>query len=58
MNSKLKKVAIIMGSNSDWPVMKHAADTLDFFGVASRSIAQRGGRVYKTLVNKMFKHST
>ena len=34
MNSKLKKVAIIMGSNSDWPVMKHAADTLDFFGVA------------------------
>jgi 5-(carboxyamino)imidazole ribonucleotide mutase len=34
MKSKLKKVAIIMGSNSDWPVMKHAADTLDFFGVA------------------------
>jgi len=34
MNSKLKKVAIIMGSNSDWPVMKHAADILDFFGVA------------------------
>ena len=34
MNNKLKKVAIIMGSNSDWPVMKHAADTLDFFGVA------------------------
>ena len=33
MNSKLKKVAIIMGSNSDWPVMKHAADTLDFFGI-------------------------
>lgn len=23
-----------MGSNSDWPVMKHAADTLDFFGIA------------------------
>ena len=23
-----------MGSNSDWPVMKHAADTLDFFGLA------------------------
>jgi 5-(carboxyamino)imidazole ribonucleotide mutase len=33
MKSKLKKVAIIMGSNSDWPVMKHAADTLDFFGI-------------------------
>ena len=34
MKSKLKKVAIIMGSNSDWPVMKNAADTLDFFGIA------------------------
>jgi len=34
MKSKLKKVAIIMGSNSDWPVMKHAADTLDFFGIS------------------------
>lgn len=34
MKSKLTKVAIIMGSNSDWPVMKHAADTLDFFGIA------------------------
>ena len=33
MNSKLKKVAIIMGSNSDWPVMKHAADILDFLGL-------------------------
>ncbi|MFN4169508.1 MAG: 5-(carboxyamino)imidazole ribonucleotide mutase, partial [Pannonibacter phragmitetus] len=22
-------VAIIMGSQSDWPTMKHAADTLD-----------------------------
>ena len=33
MKSKLKKIAIIMGSNSDWPVMKHAADTLDFFGI-------------------------
>jgi len=27
-------VAIIMGSQSDWPTMKHAADTLDQLGVA------------------------
>ncbi|WP_346911853.1 5-(carboxyamino)imidazole ribonucleotide mutase [uncultured Roseibium sp.] len=27
-------VAIIMGSQSDWPTMKHAADTLDQLGIA------------------------
>jgi 5-(carboxyamino)imidazole ribonucleotide mutase len=27
-------VAIIMGSQSDWPVMKHAADTLEALGIA------------------------
>ncbi|WP_106751457.1 5-(carboxyamino)imidazole ribonucleotide mutase [Pannonibacter carbonis] len=27
-------VAIIMGSQSDWPTMKHAAETLDRLGVA------------------------
>ena len=27
-------VAIIMGSRSDWPTMKHAADTLDRLGVS------------------------
>lgn len=27
-------VAVIMGSKSDWGVMKHAADTLEEFGVA------------------------
>jgi 5-(carboxyamino)imidazole ribonucleotide mutase len=27
-------VAIIMGSQSDWPTMRHAADTLDALGVA------------------------
>ena len=30
---KQKKIAIIMGSNSDWPVMKHAADILDQFNI-------------------------
>ena len=28
------RVAIIMGSDSDWPVMKDAADVLDSFGVS------------------------
>ena len=30
-------VAIIMGSKSDWPTMKHAAHMLDDFGVAHES---------------------
>jgi 5-(carboxyamino)imidazole ribonucleotide mutase len=30
---KIVPVAIIMGSQSDWPTMKHAADTLDELGV-------------------------
>lgn len=29
-----KKVAIVMGSNSDWPTMKEAADALDKFGIS------------------------
>ena len=29
-----KPVAVIMGSESDWATMKHAADTLDALGVA------------------------
>lgn len=28
------EIAIIMGSTSDWPTMKHAADVLDVLGVA------------------------
>ena len=27
-------VAVVMGSNSDWPVMQHAVETLERFGVA------------------------
>jgi len=30
-------VAIIMGSQSDWPTMKHAVDVLDELGVASEA---------------------
>ena len=34
MPSQTPPVAIIMGSRSDWPTMKHAADALDALGVA------------------------
>ena len=34
MSAASAPVAIIMGSRSDWPTMKHAADALDGLGVA------------------------
>ncbi len=34
MNSKKSLVAIIMGSDSDWPIMKHAAEVLDSFNIS------------------------
>ena len=30
-------VAIVMGSESDWPTMKHAATILDNFGLTSEA---------------------
>ena len=33
MSAKSAPVAIIMGSRSDWPILKHAADMLDSLGV-------------------------
>ncbi len=33
-----KDVAIIMGSQSDWPTMKHAADTLDELGISHEAL--------------------
>jgi 5-(carboxyamino)imidazole ribonucleotide mutase len=33
-----KPVAIIMGSQSDWPTMKHAADTLDELGIQHEAL--------------------
>ncbi len=35
--SETARVAILMGSQSDWPVMKRAADVLGELGVASQS---------------------
>ncbi|MBO6827184.1 MAG: 5-(carboxyamino)imidazole ribonucleotide mutase [Sneathiella sp.] len=34
MTDKQVDVGIIMGSQSDWPIMKHAADTLEALGVS------------------------
>ena len=38
MSEKSKDVAIIMGSQSDWPTMRHAAETLDALGVSYQSL--------------------
>ena len=34
MTNAAPTVGIIMGSQSDWPVMRHAAETLDKLGVS------------------------
>ena len=34
MNNTTPIIGILMGSNSDWPIMKNAADILEQFGVA------------------------
>ena len=34
MTKKKSLVAIIMGSESDWPIMKHAAEVLDDFNIS------------------------
>jgi 5-(carboxyamino)imidazole ribonucleotide mutase len=36
--SMVKPVAIIMGSQSDWPTMKHAAETLDALGIGHEAL--------------------
>jgi len=34
MTKKESLVAIIMGSESDWPIMKHVAEVLDDFNIS------------------------
>jgi 5-(carboxyamino)imidazole ribonucleotide mutase len=50
-----QKVAIIMGSQSDWPVMKHATTVLDALGVAYDtsvvSAHRTPGRLYEFAQN-------
>ncbi len=36
-NSDISDVAIIMGSQSDWPIMKNAADTLSALGISHQA---------------------
>ena len=38
MSNNKPKVAIIMGSNSDWPIMEKAANILDDFGINYESM--------------------
>ncbi|MGN6538187.1 MAG: 5-(carboxyamino)imidazole ribonucleotide mutase [Mesorhizobium sp.] len=38
MTDQRADVAIIMGSQSDWATMRHAAETLDLLGVSHRSL--------------------
>ncbi len=42
-------VGIIMGSRSDWPVMRHAAETLDKLGVSSETRVISAHRTPKRL---------
>jgi 5-(carboxyamino)imidazole ribonucleotide mutase len=44
-------VAIIMGSRSDWPTMKHAAETLDRLGVAWDARVVSAHRTPKRMVD-------
>ena len=37
MNKEKEVVAIVMGSESDWPTMKHAAIILDDFGISYKA---------------------
>lgn len=43
-------IAIIMGSQSDWTTMKHAADTLDALGVAHEALIVSAHRTPDRLV--------
>src|ERR1700729_4528102 len=51
MSAKSAPVAIIMGSRSDWPVLRHAAEMLDSLGVAYEakvvSAHRTPGRMYQ-----------
>jgi 5-(carboxyamino)imidazole ribonucleotide mutase len=44
-----KAVAIVMGSQSDWPTMQHAADTLDALGIGHEALIVSAHRTPKRL---------
>ena len=43
--SIMKTIGIVMGSDSDWPLVKKAYDTLSGFGVEAEMYAVRDGYV-------------
>jgi 5-(carboxyamino)imidazole ribonucleotide mutase len=45
------KVAVIMGSQSDWPTMKHASETLAELGIAHQSLIVSAHRTPDRLVS-------
>jgi len=45
------KVAVIMGSQSDWPTMKHAAETLDELGISHQPLIVSAHRTPDRLVS-------
>ncbi|MGJ8571078.1 MAG: 5-(carboxyamino)imidazole ribonucleotide mutase [Hoeflea sp.] len=45
------KVAVIMGSQSDWPTMKHASETLDELGISHRPLIVSAHRTPDRLVS-------
>jgi 5-(carboxyamino)imidazole ribonucleotide mutase len=49
MTNTAPTVGIIMGSRSDWPVMRHAAETLDKLGVSSETRVISAHRTPKRL---------
>jgi 5-(carboxyamino)imidazole ribonucleotide mutase len=49
--SEHKDVAIIMGSDSDWPVMEEAAKALDVFGISYSADVVSAHRMPEEMVN-------
>lgn len=45
------KVAVIMGSQSDWPTMKHACETLDELGIGHKPLIVSAHRTPDRLVS-------
>jgi 5-(carboxyamino)imidazole ribonucleotide mutase len=45
------KVAVIMGSQSDWPTMKHTSETLDELGISHRPLIVSAHRTPDRLVS-------
>lgn len=50
-HSESPKVAVIMGSQSDWPTMKHASETLSELGIAHNSLIVSAHRTPDRLVS-------